>query len=169
MERLYKAHYGLLCLVAFGILKDRDTAKDVVQDFFISCWQRKESLADTISFKAYAIKAVKNLSLLSLKKIKREKSLLQNLAVSQYEELRVSPGSETSRKLQELLNQLPESRRNIFMSFVLNGQSYSEIAEANGISVNTVKTQMKRAYAFLREEAPKDLLYFIILTCSTNF
>jgi len=33
MERLFKEHYALLCLVAFGILKDRDAAKDVVQDF----------------------------------------------------------------------------------------------------------------------------------------
>jgi RNA polymerase sigma factor (sigma-70 family) len=68
-----------------------------------------------------------------------------------------------TKKLQELLNRLPEKRRNILMSVVVHGHSYAEIAESNGISVNTVKTQMKRAYAFLRREADKDLLYLLAI------
>ncbi|WP_422081587.1 sigma-70 family RNA polymerase sigma factor [Ulvibacterium sp.] len=166
IERLFKEHYALLYLVSLGIVKDRETAKDVVQDFFISYWQKREHISLTVSFKSYAIKAVKNLSLLSVKKIAREKSLLRHLDVGNFEEQQVSTGSDKSLRLQELLNKLPESRRKIFMSFVVNGQSYSEIAENNGISVNTVKTQMKRAYAFLRTEATKDVLYFCLFIFS---
>lgn len=67
------------------------------------------------------------------------------------------------KRLQELIDRLPESRRKIFISYVIYGQSYSEIAENNGVSVNTVKTQMKRAYRFLRSEANPDLLYFCLV------
>jgi RNA polymerase sigma-70 factor (ECF subfamily) len=48
------------------------------------------------------------------------------------------------------MESLPPKRKKIFEASVINGHSYAEIAEANGISVNTVKTQIKRAYAFMR-------------------
>lgn len=166
MEQLFKEHYALLCLVSFKILKDSDAAKDAVQDFFLSYWTGKERISLTVSFRAYAIRAVKNLSLRSLENAQKEKLALQNLNFDNYEELPALNNSGKNRKLQELLNKLPEKRKNIFISFVVNGQSYSEIAENNGISVNTVKTQMKRAYDFLRTEATEDLLYFFLFVFS---
>jgi RNA polymerase sigma-70 factor (ECF subfamily) len=160
VEQLFKKHYTLLCLVSFGILKDRDAAKDVVQDFFISYWQRRGLISLTVSFKAYAIRAVKNLSLLSLERAKKEKLLFQGMNVKDYEEQKISDESYKNQRLNELLNRLPKSRKDIFISFVVYGQSYSEIAENNGILINTVKTQMKRA------EATQDLLYFFALFLS---
>src|SRR5690606_728168 len=153
MERLFKEQYALLCLVSFSIVKDKHASKDIVQDFFMSYWQRKETILVTTSFKAYAVKAVKNLSFLYLEKTDRNKMLLNSLDVQTFEEQQVFDKSRDFSKIQELIDQLPESRRNIFISFVVEGMSYSEIAENYGITVNTVKTQMKRAYAFLRAEA----------------
>lgn len=162
MERLFKEHHTFLCLVAFGIVKNSDAAKDVVQDFFVSYWQKSERISQTISFKAYAVKAVKNLSLLSLKRATKENRLLHDLNLPNKVEQKAVEEVNKFQKLQGLLNRLPESRRHIFMSFVVYGQSYSEIAENNDISINTVKTQMKRAYAFLRKEATEDLLYLLM-------
>ena len=169
IERRFKEYYELLCLVSFGIVRDRHTAKDVVQEFFISYWLKRDHISLTVSFKAYAIRAVKNLSLLSSEKAKNQRSLLQDLKALNYRERKASDGILESHKLEELMSRLPEGRRSIFMSFVVNGQSYSEIAENNGISVNTVKTQMKRAYAFLRKEATEDLLYLFVLAFYTTF
>ena len=166
MEHLFKKHYKLLCLVSFGIVKDRDTAKDIAQDFFVSYWQRGGSVSLKVSFKAYAVRAVKNLSLLSLKRAKKEKKLVQNMNLLDSSQQRAFDEAGKGKKLQKLLNKLPEGRRQIFMAFVVHGQSYSEIAETNGISINTVKTQMKRAYDFLRSEATEDLLYFLLMTIS---
>ena len=166
MERLFKEHHAILCLVSFGVLNDRDAAKDIVQDFFVSYWQKKETLVLTVSFKAYAIGAVKNLSLLSLKRNARESKLLHTINLPYKVEPNVLDEEGKGKKLQSLLNKLPERRRHIFMSFVVHGQSYSEIAESNGISINTVKTQMKRAYAFLRAEGTNNLMYYLIIAFS---
>lgn len=164
MEELFKEHFPMLCLISFGIVKDKDKAKDIVQEFYISYWQRRETVSISISFKAYAIRAVKNLSLQSLDKAKKEKSLLHSLASPKYEDPEDMAVSNTNGKIQALLNELPESRKQIFISAIINGQSYAEIAETKGISINTVKTQMKRAYAFLRSEATENLLNIFIYT-----
>lgn len=98
-----------------------------------------------------------------MEKTKKEKLNLKNLNIPDYEEQPPFDRLEHNHKIQELLNQIPEKRRNIFISFVVHGMSYSEIAKNNDITINTVKTQMKRAYAFLRAEAPDDFLYFFLI------
>ncbi|MGS2741078.1 sigma-70 family RNA polymerase sigma factor [Sinomicrobium sp. M5D2P17] len=169
VEQLFKENYDLLCLVSFGILKDKDAARDIVQDFFVFYWQKKDTISINVSFQAYAARAVKNLSLISLKKQKKEYLFLQNLNTEEEEvkDPRDKPGS--YNKVLEVLNQLPRSRREIFISSVMYGLTYTEIAESYNISVNTVKTQIKRAYAFLRSRVNKeDLLYLFLLLSLTT-
>ncbi len=157
-EQLFKENYVLLCLISFKIVKDRDVAKDIVQDFFVSYWKRRQEITLTVSFKSYAIRAVKNLSLLLLEKEKKEQSALQDLDTQDWTEQQSMDESGQEHKLKTLLNKIPESRRNVFISSVVQGMSYSEIAKVNNISINTVKTQIKRAYAFLRKHGNKDML-----------
>src|SRR5690606_32903510 len=121
--------------------------------------KRREEITLTVSFKSYAIRAVKNLSLLLLEKEKKEKSALQDLDTQDWTEQKAMDESGPEHKLKTLLNEIPESRRKVFLSSVVQGMSYSEIAKINNISVNTVKTQMKRAYAFLRKNGNKDMLH----------
>ncbi|HXJ99612.1 MAG TPA: sigma-70 family RNA polymerase sigma factor [Gelidibacter sp.] len=156
IESLFKEHYTFLCLVSFSILKDKDASKDIVHDFFVSYWQKKDTITLKVSFQAYAVRAIKNLSLAAVKKANKEQSL-DKITLNQPDEEsdHTLDRSKNYDKLWELLNQLPKSRKEIFISSVIDGQSYAEIAESNGISINTVKTQMKRAYAFLRSKAKK--------------
>ena len=153
-EKLYKEHYVLLSLLAYKLLKDQEAAKDVVHDFFVSFWRKKDNIAITGTFKSYAYKAVKNMCFQHLKKQQKRAKQREKLANSQNEAHMPAENFLLAKgaRLMDLLSQLPESRKNIFMDHVVNGLTYREIAEANGISINTVKTQMKRAYSFLREE-----------------
>ncbi|MGV8815561.1 MAG: RNA polymerase sigma factor [Gelidibacter sp.] len=168
IEQLFVEHFAFLCLVSFTIVKDKDIARDVVQDFFISYWQKRKVLSIKISFQAYAVRAVKNLSLIAVKNSYKKQSLD---VVLNYHAAEV-PFDKPKKydKLWELLNQLPHSRKEIFIAFVVHGQSYAEIAELNGISINTVKTQMKRAYAFLRSKANEnDIVYIYLCSVITVF
>ncbi|MES2240147.1 MAG: sigma-70 family RNA polymerase sigma factor [Bacteroidota bacterium] len=152
-ESLYKEHFAYLSLVSFNITKDKDVAKDVVQDFYIYLWEKEDALNFTISFKAYAARAVKNLSLQHLEKSKTISIDSKKIVLPKMEEQAVFEKVEENRKprIQTLVEKIPQARREIFVSHVVEGLSYAEIAENYNISVNTVKTQMKRAYAFLRE------------------
>lgn len=153
-ETLYKENFAFLSLVSFQITKDKDAAKDIVQDFFIYFWKKEQEIIITSSFKSYSSKAVKNLSLQYLEKTKQIVSIEKNKLVPDSEEPVCFEKMEEGKisKVMKLLSQLPEARRNIFLSHVIDNNSYSEIAENENISINTVKTQMKRSYSFLREK-----------------
>ncbi|MFV0565954.1 MAG: sigma-70 family RNA polymerase sigma factor [Flavobacteriaceae bacterium] len=170
-EKLYKEHFVFLCLVAFHITKDRESAKDIVQDFFIYLWGKKESLEINISFNAYATKAVKNLSLKFVETNEKIDLTKQTFFIERQQEATVLEKTEETAtiKIRELVNQIPESRRNIFMSHVVDGLSYVQIADVYGVSVNTVKTQMKRAYAFLRSVEKTDITAMLLLVLLQRF
>jgi RNA polymerase sigma-70 factor (ECF subfamily) len=72
-------------------------------------------------------------------------------------------------KLYSTLEKLPEQRRRILELAVYESFSYAQIAERLHISVNTVKTQMGRAYRFIKEELdPKSLQLFFMLTSNNQ-
>ena len=62
----------------------------------------------------------------------------------------------------KLLDKLPEKRKIVLELCVIESKSYAEIAELLGISLNTVKDHVKKAYAFLREELRKEVSYPIL-------
>ncbi|SDB48460.1 RNA polymerase sigma-70 factor, ECF subfamily [Flavobacteriaceae bacterium MAR_2010_188] len=165
-DSLFKEHYTFLCLISYSILKDRDAAKDVVHDFFISYWQKKNNISIEISFRAYAVKAIKNLSIQAIRKSEKENSLLNKVVLQEYDIQRDTEVINFKQKIFRVLEKLPEKRREIFVAAVLNGHSYEEIAETRAISINTVKTQIKRSYAFLRTYRRED--FVIIFICSIS-
>ena len=162
VKELFENNYALLCLVSFSIVKDRDVAKDLVQDFFVSVWHRRDSLSINTSFEAYARQSVKNLSFQHLEKVSKQRRLQMELDTDREVHQPAMEGPRKNNKLEALLDQMPDKRREIFVSFVVHGKSYSEIAESKGVSINTVKTQMKRAYAFLRAHKRQDFLYVFL-------
>lgn len=157
LKVLFEEHYSPLCEYAYYLVADEDAAKDLVQEFFFYCWQKKEQLRGVEDFRQYAYRAIKNASLNYLKRSKRTRHgsgyFLEQSAGEpevpvesrQEEEVR-------SRQLWAAIDRLPEQRKQVFLLGNRDDMSYAEVAEKLGISVNTVKTQMRLAYQFLRVE-----------------
>ncbi len=155
-------------LVAYQIVRDEAAAEDITQDFFINFWNRRNEVSIETSFQSYATRAVKNLSLSFLKKQPLSVELTEHTPLSiqtdYLEEEEALLIKETAdEKVLGLVNLLPDERRKVFMQYVVDGLSYADIAKANNISINTVKTQMKRAYAFLKAKAAEDPLAVIFI------
>ena len=53
--------------------------------------------------------------------------------------------------LDEALDELPESQRDVFVAHELMGRSFKEIAEETGVSVNTLLSRKRYAVLYLRE------------------
>lgn len=165
-EQLFKAHYKALHAYANMILKDADTAEEVVQSMFLKLWEKRDLLNVQTSVKAYLYKCIYNDSL-NLLKHEQVKSKYQdftvhtmnthNEAASNKVEL-----SELQKELQFALNALPEQCRIIFQMSRFEELKYKEIAERLGISIKTVENQMGKALKILRLKLV-DFLVLILL------
>lgn len=60
LELLFKTHYASLCRFAKSILKDAEQAEDMVQEVFMRCWNKREQIHLSGSFKSYLYTAVRN-------------------------------------------------------------------------------------------------------------
>jgi RNA polymerase sigma factor (sigma-70 family) len=53
--------------------------------------------------------------------------------------------------IEEALDELPESQREVFVAHELMGRSFQEIAEETGVGVNTLLSRKRYAVLHLRE------------------
>jgi RNA polymerase sigma-70 factor (family 1) len=156
-EQLFRDHYQPLCLFAYSYLKDMEAAKDVVQDFFFRCWGKRDTLPTPDSFEKYAFRAIRNGVInYQITAATRNKHNLQSIAPDIYDPQREDAVLRQEDQLKAALllaiQRLPEQRRKIFLLSNGDGYKYSEIAEKLNISLNTVKTQLRKAYETLRQE-----------------
>lgn len=171
-EELHKRYYVFLCLVSEHIVRNPSDAEEIVSDVFVKLWNMREQIEITFSIKSYLFKAVHNTSLNHLEQNKHRDKLTDSLNDADQKLLLWDSDYPIGRLYQseilEILDQgiekLPDACREIFLLNRDREMKYSDIAIKLGISVNTVKTQMKIALARLRKTL-KDylpiLLFFI--------
>jgi len=167
---LYKQYYIFLCLIAEHIVRNQSDAEEIVSDVFVKVWNIRENIEITSSIKAYLVKAVQNTSINYLERSKIKNRLTDSLTYSDYELLAWGSdyplGQLYEKEIMNILDQgissLPDACQQIFKLSRNEDMKYSDIAGKLGISVNTVKTQMKIALARLRETL-KDYLMILIL------
>lgn len=166
-QLLFDQYYDNLLLYCYHILDDLDAAEDIVQDCFICLWNSKRLHSFTGDLDRFIFKMIKNRALLFLKEHKKRHevqiSFSQDNSTNDYDTKEVN--QKEIETLHETINRLPEKCRKVFLMACLNDKSYQEIADELGTSINTVKTQMKTALKFLRENLQEKaflaLLYFL--------
>jgi RNA polymerase sigma-70 factor (ECF subfamily) len=145
---LFRKYYEPLYQFAGRLVKDTQIAENIVQDVFVKMWINRENWHIKTSVKSYLYTAVKNHS---LNYLKREKRTISTGVDSNYQDnFAVSPEEEFVEKemldaIHKAINKLPQQCRQIYLMKRYDYLKYTEIAEILNISINTVKTQMKRA------------------------
>lgn len=168
-ERVFRAFYRPLCDYAVTLLGSAEDAEDVVQDLFTRVWAERQGMEVQESVKSYLFTAVRFRALNMLKRRAMEQKHSTSLAEF-IEDLQHEDYSEEEmrriERLQEALRALPPQCRTVFTMSCLDGKTYAEIAGELGITVNTVKSHVAKAYRDLRvaaEQGVKPVLYFIAL------
>ena len=133
--------------------------EEIVQEVFVKLWLKKETVDPEKEFQSYLFSIAKNLVLDHLKSAVNRKLYFvgehfqQDLLIDDLQEGALA--EEKLQKLQTLINEIPERRREIFRLSRFEGLSYKQIAERLSISENTVDSQIRNALAFLRKEFRK--------------
>lgn len=160
---LFDQYFERMVLFAEYFLLDRKEAEDITQEIFMHLWSHPELPEITFSLKSYLFTQVKNACLNRIKHLNIEDRHKQWLVEAQlYAEIpEVELDEELVHKVYAAIDELPEQARLIFRMCVLEEKKYKEVAAELGISVNTVNTQMKRAYKYLRERLGVFFLFFL--------
>ena len=76
---------------------------------------------------------------------------------------------ELYERLQIVMDSLPPKCKEIFILGCVEGLSYKDVAEQLGVSVNTVKTQVKVAYKKIKSEFGDRDKNFMLILCNSFF
>ena len=148
-ETLYASYYAALCSYADGIVKDSDTAQDIVQDTLIRIWNSDRTFPDIKELTWYLYRSTYNNALFHL----RTQASRQNI-------LRKMVAEEVELPDEQFALTVRERKKILLMS--IQGHSGNEIADLLGISINTVKTQKNRGFKYLREKLKDSVLLFLL-------
>lgn len=157
---LFRKYYEPLYRFAGRYVKDPQIAENLVQDVFVIIWSKRENWHITSNVKSYLYTAVRNHALNFLK---RDKRLLNMEEGTDYADSDIRPpdqelmDKEMATAVHNAINKLPPRCRQIYVMHRYDELKYTEIAEILSISINTVKTQMKRAMQSLS----KNLTYLL--------
>lgn len=161
-EALFMKHHKELIGLSYNIVRDRDSAKDVVQEVFVKLWKNKNSLKFGEQIKHYLFKATAHTSLNHLRSLRKYYRLED---FEQVKDLAAQSGTETTSfkelelRSRQAIDRLPPQCKAIFVLSRHEGLKYQEIADTLGLSIKTVENQMGIALEKLR----KDLKPFLSL------
>lgn len=142
--------------IAYKVVKNEETAKDIVQEAYIQAFQKLSQLTDETKFESWFNQIVSHKALDYTKSkygknkpvdftsledeenrlefeanIKNDKKLFEPEASVDYKELQEG--------VQEVLDGLPENQRLALMMYYFDDMSVSEMSDVFGVSNNTVK------------------------------
>ena len=163
LRNLHDKYYYQLWLWASKHTHNETLAEELVSDCFIKLWERREHILIEKSLKAYLYLMLRNLMVSELRKPKNKLVFTSDNLPDLPDEVTIN-NQEYYADLYRAIQKIPEQRRKILELAVFDSLTYNQIATRLNISVNTVKTQMGRAYQFLKEELdPKNFLLFSLL------
>ena len=152
IKDIYNEYHDSLLAFAKSYVMREDIAQDLVQEAFIRLWEKDHDFFSEVALRSYLFASVKNLSLDYLKHLDVETRYAEAYMekTSQEDVIDEQFDKEVMELLFKTIDCLPKRCREIFLLH-LDGLSSTEIADKLSLSIDTVRTQKKRAMKFLRE------------------
>jgi len=165
-EELFRKNFKGLSFFAMEYVKDHDIAREIVQDAFVSLWEKRHTIDTDRSPRAYLSSTVRNRCLNYLRDNRKfDRSLLELEGLDLkggHEEEDHLVTAELKVRIEEATESLPEKCREVFIKNRMEHKKYQEIAEEMGISLKTVEAQMSKALRIMREKL-SDFMALILL------
>lgn len=156
LATLYDRYHRLAFSLALRVVNDRGRAEDVVQDAFLSVWRKAGSFTEGRgSAKTWLTSIVRNRAI-DLVRARRESDAddeavllsIRDRSPSVLEQVTASLDREAVRAA---IAGLPSEQRSAIAMAYFEGLSHSEIAEASGLPLGTVKSRIRLGMARLKD------------------
>jgi len=170
LNLLYETYWEQLFISAYNLLKNKEACEDILQELFISLWNKREKLQINISIKSYLYASVTY----KVYDYLRKNSKVIQLELLEDFDKRIHFSNPESKMIHEELVQLineaiqtlPEKCRKVFVMSREEQLSHKEIAEKLQISSKTVEAHITKALKTIKLSlgslATLELVYYIV-------
>jgi len=156
-DELYWKYQKAVFQNVYKLTHDNEIAEDIVQEVFISLWEKRQSIDNERSVGGWLFVSSYNRAINVLKKQHREMLLikelenqnLQNEPVPDVYDIQVDI-------LEKAMAELSPQKRRVFELCKIEGKTYEETAAIMEISKHTVKEYLSDAVRLIKEYALKN-------------
>jgi RNA polymerase sigma-70 factor, ECF subfamily len=169
-DDIFDRYSGLMLYTAYGIVQDRDSAEDAVQNALIQAWQHLPSLRETGALRPWLLRIVVNQCISFKRRIARSRMFLSQ-SFSEQETFLASQVADDAKgrmercwDLAQAVEQLPAKQQHVIALHYYQGMTLPEISRKLQISENTLKKRLQVALSNLRRvlwEAEADETTFL--------
>jgi RNA polymerase sigma-70 factor (family 1) len=169
---LYRRYWEGLFITASKVLRGKEEAADVVQDVFLSFWNRRQELHLQGSLAAYLHTSVRYKCIHYIEKNITRRDYLLMLSDVEIESFSTNAESnldllEIQQTISNTVAKMPPKMREVYKLSREEYLSHKEIAEYLDISVDTVRKHIQHALYLIRKNLrPSTFISFIVLVSS---
>lgn len=164
-EEIYNRYWKQMLALACLKIEDADESQEIVQQIFITLWERREELIIKSSLSGYLSVAVKYKIINTLNKRYIRRRHLENLPTTSFAQDSTTEWlefEELQRKITKTIEELPEKCRLVFVLSRDQGLSQKKIAEKLQISEKTVEAHLGKAIKSLRSKLGANFFTFFL-------
>ncbi len=163
---IYKRYSGVLYIHAYNKLRNREEAKDIIQDLFITIWNKRTELNIQTNLSGYLYAAVRNRVFKKLASNQAKTQYLESIqhSIQTHECITdyMARQNQLAALIESEIHSLPKKMKEIFLLSRQAHLSHKEIATHLKLSEPTVKKQVNNALKVLRVKFGH-LLWLLIL------
>jgi len=152
--RLLQRYQDRVYSIARKVLYHPQDAQDATQQAFLQAWQKRQAYNPQWRFRPWLYRIVANICIDEHRRRQRRQAAppecLESLPAPDAPEQDYMH-MECRRALDAALAHVPMEARMVLVLCYIDGLSYGEIARVRGISVQTVKSQLRRAKLLMRQ------------------
>lgn len=160
--QLYKLYSRAMYNTACRITKNEQDAEDILQESFISAFEKLKSFSGNSTFGAWIKRIVVNKSINLLRKRHLHMLSLENSDLDMAEDERdgYKDFEYNVEIIKKAVEELPEGYRLVLTLYLFEGYDHAEIADILKISISTSKSQYNRAKKKLLQMLQEKEVYY---------
>lgn len=148
--QIYKLYYSTMFNTSLRIVKDSAEAEDIMQESFLSAFEKIDTWSGTVTFGAWLKRIVVNQSISALRKRKGVdfvdiEHIQEQIEDSIDETVNLEENSRILEDVHKAIEDLPDGYRTILSLYLFEGYDHEEISKILSISPSTSRTQFTRA------------------------
>jgi len=150
LRQIFEDHFTSLCQIAYRVVGDADTAKDMAQEVFLKLWSNRKDLSISKSLAAYLRRAVINTSINFADSKHAGLMRLDKQEISIRDESDAADLTQLQAEADKAIQALPPRTRAVFTLTRFENFTYKEVAEHLNISEKAVEKEVMKALKLLR-------------------